>query len=61
MFEFWGTCHLGDVNGDGKVDEIDFSLLMSQWGQTGSNLSADLNHDGVVDELDFAILMANWS
>jgi hypothetical protein len=51
----------GDINADGVVDEIDFSVMMSQWGQTANNLSADLNKDGTVDELDFAILMANWS
>ena len=50
----------GDINGDGGVDELDFSIMMSQWGQTGITLSADLNHDGVIDELDFSILMANW-
>ena len=42
-------------------DENGFSLMMSQWGQTGANLSADLNHDGVVDENDFSLLMANWT
>jgi hypothetical protein len=51
----------GDINADGVVNEMDFSVMMSQWGQTASNLSADLNKDGTVDELDFAILMANWS
>lgn len=50
----------GDANGDDKVDEIDLSLLMSQWGQKGTGLSGDLNKDGVVDELDFGLLMANW-
>ena len=44
-----------------SYDEIGFSSLMSQWGQTGTNLSADLNHDGVVDEIDFSLLMANWA
>jgi hypothetical protein len=34
---------------------------MSQWGQTGTNLSADLNKDGVVNMYDFALLMLNWS
>lgn len=51
---------VGDINGDGKVDEYDFSIMMSQWGQTGTNLSADLNKDGKVDEYDFSLLMANW-
>ena len=51
----------GDINGDGAINEYDFALIMSQWGQTGSNLSADLNKDGVVNEYDFALLMSNWS
>ena len=52
---------VGDATGDGIVDENDFSLLMSQWGQTGTNLSADFNHDGVVDENDFSLLMSAWT
>lgn len=50
-----------DVNNDGVVNEYDFAILMSQWGQTGNNLSGDVNHDGVVDEYDLSILMADWS
>jgi len=50
----------GDTNGDRKVDEYDFAILMAQWGKIGSGLSADLNGDEKVDEYDFAILMANW-
>ncbi|KUK98730.1 MAG: Ig domain protein group 2 domain protein [Parcubacteria bacterium 32_520] len=50
----------GDLNGDGVVDEYDFSLLMANWGKTGPNIS-DLNGDGVVDEYDFSLLMANWT
>ncbi len=49
----------GDANGDGKIDELDFSILMADWGKTGSG-NADLNKDNVVDELDFSLLMANW-
>jgi len=55
------TTIVGDANGDNKVNEYDFALLMSQWGQTGTNLSADLNKDGVVNMYDFALLMLNWS
>ena len=50
----------GDINKDGKVDEYDFSIMMSQWGETGSDMTADLNNDKIVDEYDLAILMANW-
>jgi hypothetical protein len=54
------TLAVGNIKGHGVVDEYDFSLVMSQWGQTGSNLSADVNKDGIVDEYDFSLLMANW-
>ena len=51
---------IGDLNRDGKIDEYDFSIMMSQWGQILSNLSSDLNRDGRVDEYDFSILFSNW-
>ena len=51
---------VGDINSDNKIDEYDFSIMMSQWGQMFSNLSADINHDGRVDEYDFSLLMFNW-
>ncbi len=49
----------GDLTNDGKVDKYDFSVMMAQWGKTGTN-SADLNGNHVVDKYDFALLMANW-
>lgn len=51
----------GDANKDGKVDILDFVILMSQWNRNGSALSADFTTDGRVDILDFVILMASWS
>ena len=33
--------------------------MMSQWGQTGSGLSADLNKDGTIDELDLPTRIYN--
>lgn len=48
----------GDINGDGHVDLLDYNILFSAWGATGSNLAADLNHDGKVDILDFNILVS---
>jgi len=60
------TPKAGDINTDGVVDILDFSIMMSQWGQTGCSATnswcsgADLNKDGVVDEIDFSVLMADW-
>ncbi len=48
---------VGDINGDGVVDVLDFNALLVHWGQTGSGIAADLNNDGVVDILDFNILI----
>ena len=50
---------VGDINGDGKVDVLDFNALLVQWGKTGASLSADLNHDGVVDIFDFNLLISH--
>jgi hypothetical protein len=54
------TCKPGDINCDGFVDEYDLAIMMSQWEETGTNLSADLNKDGAVDEYDLAELMSYW-
>jgi hypothetical protein len=51
---------LGDVNGDGKVNCADVSILKSSFGKTtgqvGYNLAADLNNDGTVNVLDLFII-----
>jgi len=51
----------GDFNRDGLVDNVDLSLLTSQWLQQGTALEADLNGDGRVDFYDLAILGQNWT
>lgn len=48
-----------DINKDGKVNLIDFSIMLSMWGT--SNPKADLNDDGVVNLADFSILLFNWT
>jgi hypothetical protein len=42
-----------DLNGDGRVDVLDFGRLVSSYGT--SDPSADLFQDGVVDDVDIAI------
>ena len=51
---------LGDLNGDGKVDDYDFSILMANWGDFFTDPRADANGDGKVDDYDFSIVMGNW-
>jgi hypothetical protein len=51
---------LGDVNGDGKVNCADVSIVKSAFGthtgQPGYNLAADLNNDGTIDIRDLFIV-----
>jgi peptidoglycan/xylan/chitin deacetylase (PgdA/CDA1 family) len=52
----------GDLNGDGKVDALDLSTLLSNWNKTGATATqGDLNNDGTVNALDLSILLTNWS
>lgn len=48
----------GDINGDGKVNINDLSLLGIRWGS--SDPCADLNNDGSVNIIDVSILGKNW-
>lgn len=52
-----------DLNRDGKVNLIDFSILIFWWGTDGgnSNPSADINGNGRVSIEDFSILLFNWT
>lgn len=50
---------IGDLNGDGKVNLVDFSILLTHWG---TNYAADdLNGDGTVDLPDLSIMLFNWT
>jgi hypothetical protein len=52
-----------DLNRDGKVNLIDFSILLFHWGTDGgaSNPPADINRDGKVTLTDFSIMIFNWT
>lgn len=65
--------HIGDMNGDGKVDVLDLSIMFSHWGQTvqGDNF-ADMSNvnnwmslnpdvDNKIDILDLSLMFANWT
>ncbi len=42
----------GDANGDGRVDFVDLSQVLSAFGRSGPGIAGDVNGDGVVDFLD---------
>ena len=48
-----------DLNHDGKVNLIDFSIMLSHWLEDYD--AADLNSDGVVNLGDFSILLFYWT
>jgi hypothetical protein len=52
-----------DLNRDGKVNLIDFSILLFHWNTNGgnSNPPADINGDGRVSLTDFSIMIFNWT
>jgi len=52
-------CSRADLNKDGKVNLVDFSILLYWWGS--SNATADINMDGKVNLIDFSIMMYCWT
>jgi len=53
------VCAGGDLNQDGKVNIIDFSIMLYWWNR--SNPCADQNGDGIVNLIDFSILLYYWT
>jgi hypothetical protein len=49
-----------DLNGDGKVDVMDMSLLLGNWGDSGTGIKGDINTDGSVNVMDLSILLSKW-
>jgi len=68
-FEFYGLGQtaeqplFADLNRDGSVNLIDFSILLFWWQSSGgdSDPPADINQDGTVSLTDFSILLFNWT
>lgn len=48
-----------DINKDGKVNLVDFSIMLSFWNT--DNALADINEDGIVNLADFSIMLFNWT
>lgn len=47
----------GDLNSDGKVDIVDLSTLLTNYGKSGMG---DINNSGLVDIFDLSILLSNY-
>lgn len=48
-----------DINGDNKINLVDFSILLFHWGS--GNVTADINFDGIVNLTDFSIMLFRWT
>lgn len=57
------TTSPSDLNRDGKIDLIDFSILIFWWQTAGgdSDPPADISGNGRVGLEDFSILLFNWT
>jgi uncharacterized membrane protein YgcG len=57
-----GGALIGDLNLDGKVSGVDFSILLAYWKSSYpfKNTLVDLNGDHKVDAVDFSILLFHW-
>ncbi|MBU0597773.1 dockerin type I repeat-containing protein [Patescibacteria group bacterium] len=52
----------GDLNCDGYVNLVDFSILLFYWNSTDpANPRADINSDGLVEIIDFSIMLYYWT
>ncbi|MDB5266279.1 MAG: hypothetical protein JWN89_94 [Parcubacteria group bacterium] len=51
----------GDLNGDGKVNLIDFSIMAYWYKRANFPLKVDLNTDGKINITDFSIMIYNWT
>ena len=49
-----------DISGDEKINLVDFSILLYNWG-VPKNPDADLNEDGKVNLTDFSMMMYWWT
>jgi len=50
----------GDTDGDGDVDLADLSVLLSQFGTSGTGLAGDLDGDGDVDLTDLSLMLSSF-
>jgi hypothetical protein len=54
----------GDINADGKVDQLDLGMLANAYGSTPTepnwNLSADINGNKIVEVQDLFVIGTNY-
>jgi hypothetical protein len=51
---------VGDLDGDGDVDQADLGILLGDWGCTGDDCVGDIDGDGDTDQADLGALLAHY-
>ena len=51
----------GDADRDGRVDDDDLSLLLSNWNQPAGWTAGNFSGDDTVDDDDLSLLLSNWT
>jgi len=51
---------VGDINGDGIVDDADLLLILQLYGQSCSGCPYDPNEDGIIDDADLLIVLMHF-
>ncbi|MES3006028.1 MAG: dockerin type I repeat-containing protein [Patescibacteria group bacterium] len=55
------TAPAADINGDNKVNLVDFSIAAYWYKRPNPPASSDVNKDGKVNLIDFSIMAFNWT
>lgn len=48
---------IGDINGDGSINNVDRTLLGSQWGAVNSSKNCDVNRDGQCNSFEWSCML----
>lgn len=51
----------GDLNGDGKINLVDFSVMAYWYKKKGFPVAYDLNNDKALTLIDFSIMASHWT
>jgi hypothetical protein len=54
-----GEAASSDLNGDGNVNLVDFSIFLLAWNTHDAR--SDFNGDGIVNLADFSIMLFAWT
>jgi hypothetical protein len=52
-----GQSFCTDLNLDGGVNQHDLTIMLGNWGNSGTG---DVNNDGIVGPADLSLLLSNW-